>query len=70
MQFVMTGGTQGGYAVTHGYKNLEEDHSKVTSRDDQEVRGSVPNNPVEKTRHALSARMTVAFRRVYDNEEG
>ena len=42
----------------------------MTSKDDQEVRGSVPNDPVEETRHALDAPTTLAFRRVYDHEEG
>lgn len=70
MRLVMTGGTRGCWTVTYRCKNLKEDHGKVTSEYNQEVRSSVPNYSVEKTRHALNAHATLTFRRVYDNEEG
>ena len=65
------GGTQVGRAITHRREKFKEDHGKVTGKDHQEVYGSIPNNPVEKVLHnTLSTYVTLAFRRIYDSEEG
>lgn len=70
MQPVMTGCTEVGLAITHRCKDLDKQHSKVASEDDQEVFGSVLNDSVENARHAASTHTTLTFRRTYDGEEG
>lgn len=64
------GVTEVGLVVTHGRKNMDEQHSEVASKDDQEVSGSISNNLIENTWHAPSTHMTLTFRREHEGKEG
>ena len=68
---VVSGGTQIDKVITHGCKNLEEKEKKVASGEDQEIRGGVLADLLEKARDAATmGKISVTFRGIYDDKHG
>ena len=67
----MSGGTQISTVITHGCKNFEEKKEKVTSRENQEIRGGALEDLVDNARRTTTAgKASIMFRGIYDEKQG